>query len=90
MQPKFVYPSWYHAIRGFLIGFTLGCAAVCLAYESRLVSVDTVHMQQVYVAMIVFTAPWLVIAICEISFGIQRYHLLKKQMSDRAMPKSSD
>jgi hypothetical protein len=83
MQPKTIYPRWYHTFRGFVIGIAVGCAATSLAYEFKVVPMGNPIWQQVFFPLVVYGLPWVVLALFEIYFGIQRYRALRKDMDRR-------
>ncbi len=83
MQSKTAYPRWFHAFRGFVIGLAIGCAAMMLAYESKVIPVGDAVWKQVFFPLVINTAPWIVLALFEIYFAVRRYRALRREMDGR-------
>lgn len=83
MQPKMTYPRWFHGFRGFVIGLALGCAAMTLAYESNVVQVGNTPAKQVFFPLAINGVPWMVMALFEVYFAVQRHRALRREMDAR-------
>jgi hypothetical protein len=83
MQPKTTYPRWFHSFRGFVIGLALGCATTTLAYELKVIPVGDAIWKSVFFPLAINGAPWIVLALFEIYFGVRRYRALRREMDGR-------
>jgi hypothetical protein len=84
MRPSTTYPRWFHTFRGFVIGLAIGCAAMTLAYEVKVIPVGDATWKQICFPLAVNFVPWLVLALFEIYFGVRRYRALHREMDGRA------
>ena len=83
MQPTTTYPRWYHSFRGFVIGLAVGCAAMTLAYESKVIPLGNRVWQQVFFPLAINAAPWVLLALFEVYFAVRRYRVLRREMDGR-------
>ena len=83
MPPKPTYPRWFHAFRGFVIGLALGCAAMTLAYELNVIPLGDALWTRVVFPFAINVAPWILLAVFEVYFSVQRYRALRREMDGR-------
>jgi hypothetical protein len=55
-----------------------------LAYESHWITVGNAFWKQIYFPLVLNGAPWIVLALFEIYFGVRRYRALRREMDARS------